>query len=358
VTQTADFPRFLPWQEETARRWLGERERFSHAWLIHGLAGIGKVEFALAAAAALLCEAPRAGLACGVCAACTWVASGNHPDLRRIRPEAVALDEGGGPQTDTADASTGPQSGTGTSAKRAPSREIRIEQIRGLESWFNTATHRSGWRVAVLYPAQAMNVISANALLKVLEEPPAHTVFLLVADAPDRLLPTLVSRCRRLPLTAPTASHAQAWLQAQGVAEPADWLAAAGGAPLAALRLAQHRKQACPDWLDSLLTPLARGASVDLGDWVDKLEKTPALEWLDALQRLFVDLTLAKIGADVRYFPSQQAAIRRIADRACCAAIAETARWLSQQRALANHPLGPKLFIQSALQRATLACRG
>src|SRR5690606_3176326 len=58
-------PAFLPWQINAARAWLGERDRFAHAWLVHGLAGIGKLEFAAAAAASLLCEAPRQGLACG-----------------------------------------------------------------------------------------------------------------------------------------------------------------------------------------------------------------------------------------------------------------------------------------------------
>lgn len=346
-----NLPRFLPWQEETARAWLGQRERFAHAWLIHGLAGIGKVDFALAAAASLLCESPEQELACGHCPACTWVAGGNHPDLRRIRPEAVAVEEGA-----DAPAEATETAGTGA-AKRAPSRDIRIEQIRSLEPWFNTATHRGGWRVAVLYPAHAMNVVSANALLKVLEEPPPHTVFLLVADAPDRLLPTLVSRCRRLPLAAPDADTARSWLQARDVADPAAWLAAAGGAPLAALRLAQSRDQACPDWLEGFLAPLARGESPDLGTLADGLEKTPAAEWLDALQRVFVDLMLAATGAGSRYFPAQQRAVQAIAGRARPAALADAARWLTQQRALANHPLSPKLFIQSALQRAASSCR-
>src|SRR5690606_40979172 len=101
----------------------------------------------------------------------------NHPDLRRVRPEAVALEEGeGGEESESA-------------ARKTPSREIRVEQIRSLSGWFGTATHRGGWRVAVLYPAHAMNLIAANALLKVLEEPPPHTVFLLVTDTPDQLLP-------------------------------------------------------------------------------------------------------------------------------------------------------------------------
>ena len=233
-------PQFLPWQLETARNWLGNRERFAHAWLVHGLAGIGKLDFAVAAAASLLCETPQDGLACGHCAACAWFASGNHPDLRRIRPEAIAVEEG---------AEAAEQAGTPSpwpaahpSARRP---EIRIDQIRALESWFNTATHRGGWRVALLYPAHALNVVSANALLKVLEEPPPHTVFLLVADAPDRLLPTLVSRCRRLPAGA-RCRHRAAMAARAGVEPAREWLAAGGNAPLAALRLAQSGEPPVP----------------------------------------------------------------------------------------------------------------
>ncbi|MGZ8138463.1 DNA polymerase III subunit delta' [Bordetella bronchiseptica] len=346
--------RFLPWQTEIARSWLSERDRFAHAWLIHGNGGIGKLDFAAAAAASLLCESPRQGLACGECAACAWVTSGNHPDLRRIRPEAVALEEGADQAegAEEAEAASG-----GAAAKRAPSKDIRIDQIRALEPWFNTATHRGGWRVALLYPAHALNVISANALLKVLEEPPAHTVFLLVADAPDRLLPTLVSRCRRLPLPTPSAGQALQWLGEQGVEPAADWLAAAGGAPLAAQRLAARGDAPCPAWLAQLVQPLAAGKAPDVGTLTENLEKVAAAEWIDALQRLFTDLTLAAHGAASRYYPSLAEPVRQAAARAQPAQLAETARWLSRQRGLATHPLNAKLFVHAALQRVVLSCQ-
>lgn len=346
---------FLPWQVETAQAWLGQRDRFAHAWLIHGLAGIGKLQFAAAAAASLLCESPRQGLACGQCAACAWVASGNHPDLRRIRPEAVALEEGAEAAAESEDAEAPATGGAG--AKRAPSKEIRVDQIRGLESWFNTATHRGGWRVALLYPAQALNVISANALLKVLEEPPAHTVFLLVADAPDRLLPTLLSRCRRLPLATPAPQAALQWLESQDVGDPASWLAAAGGAPLGALRLAQSEESACPSWLDQLAGLLSQGQSPDVGTLADQLEKLPAAQWIDALQRFYVDLMLAGAGAPPRYFPKLAPAVARTAARADAVRMAEAARWLTRQRAVAGHPLNAKLFAHAALQRVVLSCQ-
>ncbi len=345
----SDLMPFLPWQEPLATSWLAQRDRFAHAWLIHGVPGIGKRQFALAAAASLLCESPLGGLACGHCAACQWLTSGNHPDLRRIRPEAVALEEGAGSAEDESEAPNAP--------KKAPSKDIRVEQLRGLSSWFNTATHRGGWRVAVLYPAQAMNSISANALLKVLEEPPEHTVFLLVADAPDRLLPTLLSRCRRLPLPVPDKTTSLAWLGQQQVSDAELWLAAAGGAPLLALQLAQTGKNPCPDWLSQLVSPLSRGTAVDIGPLADHLEKVPAEIWIDALQRLFVDLLLAATGAPLRYFPGLEMPVRQAAKHAALENLAETAKWLAQQRAFARHPLNPKLLIHSSLQRVALACQ-
>ena len=346
----AAIPVFLPWQHETAQRWLADRERFAHAWLIHGLAGIGKTQFALAAATALLCENPQSGMACGRCAACQWVALGNHPDLRRIRPDAVAALEG----DDTEPVDTGGDE-SATTSKKTLSKEIRIDQLRQLHTWFNTATHRGGYRVAVIYPAESMNAISANALLKVLEEPPANTLFLLVADAPDRLLPTLVSRCRRLPLAVPDKAWCIGWMRTQGVNDPQTWLDAAGGAPLKALKAAQTNESACPPWLMRLAQEALSPATPDVGPIADALEKIPVPEWVDVLQRWFVDLMLALHSAPARYYPDLAERSGKLARSASAQALADTARWLTQQRALADHPLNAKLLAHTTAQRVLLA---
>lgn len=336
----AGLATFLPWQEDAARQWLGNQERFAHAWLIHGLAGIGKTRFALAAAASLLCEAPVQGLACGHCQACRWVASGNHPDVRRIRPDAVAAQEGDAEESESA-----------TAAKKTPSREIRVEQLRALHDWFNTATHRGGWRVAVLYPAQALNTISANALLKVLEEPPEHTVFLLVADAPDRLLPTLVSRCRRLPLPTPDRETSLQWLGEQGVARAAHWLAACGGAPMLALQQAGSEDAPYPAWLADLLQRAAGGQGVGVSALADALEALSPLQWIDTLQRMALDLVLSRQGLAPRYYPAMADDLAAAAGRIDPAILAELGKWLSAQRAVAGHPLNAKLFAHAVAQR-------
>ncbi|MER1967178.1 DNA polymerase III subunit delta' [Castellaniella sp. GW247-6E4] len=335
---------FLPWQVTAARAWLADRERYAHAWLIHGLRGVGQIEFALAGAAALLCETPTDGLACGACQACGWVVAGNHPDLRRIRPEATALAEGWG-----ADAEPSAEG-----KKKQPSREIRVEQVRGLLPWFNTATHRGGWRVAVLYPAEALNVISANTLLKILEEPPEHTIFLLAGQAPDRLLPTLVSRCRRFPLPVPDAGAARAWLESQGV-EPADaWLSACGGAPLRALERARAGGPACPAWLESFLA-LCEGRGT-AGDLADALADEEIADWVDGFQRLLVDLALRAGGGPSRYFPAQAARIEPLAARLDARRLAEAAHWLARQRRLSGHALNPRFLADHAVALLLKAC--
>ena len=107
-----------------------------------------------------------------------------------VRPEALEAGAGDG---------DGDGEGSGSSSKKkAPSKIIRMEQVRGLIEAVGVGTHRAGLRVVVVYPLDALQTEGANALLKTLEEPPADMLFLLVSHAPGRLLPTIRSRCRTL----------------------------------------------------------------------------------------------------------------------------------------------------------------
>jgi DNA polymerase-3 subunit delta' len=138
---------------------------------------------------------------------------------------------------------------------KTASKEIKIEQIRSLADFMNISTHRQGLRVVVLYPAEALNMPASNALLKTLEEPPPGTVFLLASNGLDRLLPTILSRCRKFALPMPDHAEALAWLQAQGVQDADGWLREQGGAPLAALAQAETGSR---EELDTLLQVLAQ----------------------------------------------------------------------------------------------------
>lgn len=323
---------FYPWQEADAQQWLAQRERFSHAWLIHGLEGIGKVQFAKAGAAALLCEQPQATFACGQCVSCQWVMSGNHPDLRLLHPDALAE--------------------ATSSRTKNPSKEIRIEQLRALQTWFSTATHRGGYRVVIIYPAEQMNTITANALLKVLEEPPANTVLLLVAHHYERLLPTLLSRCRRLPLATPDSARSVAWLQQQGVTDPELRLAAVGGAPIAAYEGFAAEQPPYPTWLPALVQAWAHGpARAAVLAVAPQLEAQSPAQWLIVLQRLYVDLQLLQAQQAVRYYPGLSQALASIAQRSTPQVIQQQWKWLIAQQRHAQHPLNSQLFVQTALER-------
>ena len=160
--------------------------RFHHAWLISGPKGIGKATLAWAAARFMLAggkagQGATAGL--GPLAVdpdhpqSRLLAGGGHPDCRLVRRSI--------------------------NDKSSPPRvrgEIAVGDVRALVPFFRQTSTDGGWRIAVVDAADEMNLNAANALLKMLEEPPARAALFLVAHAPDRLLPTIRSRCRKLRL--------------------------------------------------------------------------------------------------------------------------------------------------------------
>lgn len=341
---------FLPWQRKAAAQQLAHSDQMAHALLIHGVAGIGKRQYARALAAALLCENRQSESACRQCTACQWVGAGNHPDLMLVRPQALVAREGASLAETDDTAEPAAEDGT-TASKKKLSEELRVDDIRALEPWYHRTTHRGGLRIVVLYPAEAMNLVSANALLKSLEEPPENTLFLLVTDASDRLLPTILSRCQKVPMALPALSQSLEWLKAQGVSAPELWLAGAGGAPLRAWADSQQRPSPCPPWASGLLVGLAAGHPPDLAKLAEELATEPATEWMRVLQQMAVDVCLAAAGLRVRYFPGLRTDIQRWAARAPATHWTSLTSWLGEQSQLVQHPLTPKLFAQACLQR-------
>jgi DNA polymerase-3 subunit delta' len=152
--------------------------RLHHAWLLAGPRGVGKATFARAAAKRILADAagPVAGEGLEVPddhPIAHLFAAGSHPDFRLLKREL----------NDKGDALR---------------RSISVGQVRQLGQFLTTTKSLSPWRAIVIDSVDDLETEGANALLKMLEEPPANTVFFLVSHAPGRLLPTIRSRCRRL----------------------------------------------------------------------------------------------------------------------------------------------------------------
>lgn len=203
----------LPWHEPVWRQLQARRAaaRLPHALLLVGRGGLGKLQFAHRWAAALLCKAPEAsGDACGHCRACHLFQAGSHPDYALLQP----AEEG---------------------------KVLKVDQIRQLGEFLGLTAQYGGYKVALLAPADALNLHAANSLLKTLEEPPGNALLMLVTANPARMPATVRSRCQWLRFEPPAAEVALPWLASRcppGL-EPQSLLALAGGAPLAALAAAE-----------------------------------------------------------------------------------------------------------------------
>ena len=336
-----------PWQQHDWTRLQQMRERLPHAILFHGESGIGKLALAEHWAASLLCEQVGTdGHACGRCDSCGWFAQYGHPDYRRVRPDAL--------ETEVVDEDAESDQGSSKKTSKTPSKEIRTEQVRALATFMNVSTHRAGLRVVLLYPAEALNATSANTLLKTLEEPPPNTLFLLITHRIDQLLPTILSRCQRFALSPPDVDAAAAWLTAQGVTQAEHWLAQYGGAPLAALAAAQQEASAEKDeWLQQLARPEAINPLV----LAERLQKASLSELVAWQQRWLHDLLSLKLAARVRYFPHQQTVLSQLAARVSAERLQQAVRDAAQRRAVSDHPLSARLFIEQMLLEYTALFR-
>ncbi|GAA4492599.1 DNA polymerase III subunit delta' [Pseudaeromonas paramecii] len=249
-----------PWLSPHWQQFLhgAQQGRLAHGWLLCGASGSGKGELARRFANQVLCQSPNQGAPCGHCHACTLLARGHHPDLHQ--PEVSG-------------------------------RSLGVDTIRELIGQLSVSPQLGRAKVAILPQAQRMTESAANALLKTLEEPPGAAYLFLLTDQPNALLPTIVSRCRRL-LVQPDEASALVWLRQQpaGQGASAMHLRLNQGAPLATLAYLDAGHEAQRQQLCQLLAALAQ-SPWRLGEVQKQLETLPlGLHWLqllllDALKR-------------------------------------------------------------------------
>jgi len=328
----------LDLHREAWQRIQAGRHRMAHAVLLSGPAGNYKTEFAYQLAASLLCESPGpTGEACARCSACNWFGQGNHPDFRWLRPEAM-------------DDQKSADDSVKASKEGKLSREITIDQVRGLGDFLNLGTHRAGVRVVLVTPAEAMNRNTANAILKSLEEPRPGTIFLLVSDHPDQLLPTIRSRCRVEPMPIPVRDRAQAFLAAQGVASPDRWLALAGGAPRLAIEVATGSQKQLVELLEKHLLAGRQIDPIRLAAELDVLLKSDrslgAFDVIEWTQRWVHDLVQVNCGLPPSYYSHRKSAIAGLAQQTSFRKLSATVRKGMDFKRLAHHPLNSRLFFE------------
>lgn len=354
-----------PWLQNQLESLLRQR---GHAWLLSGPSGLGQFELALALARAWLCEQPTGQGACGHCASCHAVAVHTHADLCLLLPETLSLALGWPLDEKTQDDLD--------AKKRKPSKEIKVDAAREAISFTQFTRSRGSTKVVLVFPAERMNHVTANTLLKTLEEPPGAVKFILATEAAHQLLPTIRSRCLGHTMVWPDFAQALDWLghevaqeAGQGSGKPparaasaADLqalLAGSGGRPADALSWAQGTSpQAAAQHWQALPQAMARGDAAALADW------TPA-QAVDALQKLCHDLWAVQVGAEPRFFSAQHlpAAPSGKPGSSASAALPHArlqalASWSKDLNAIARtveHPYHPGLLLESLVSRARAA---
>ena len=326
----------MPWLAEPLRRTLGST---AHALLVQGPSGVGQFELALALATAWLCESealPLVERPCGRCASCKLVAARSHPDLVVLVPDALreALGWSAGGEG---------EEGGENAGKKKPSKEIRVEAVRAAIEFATTTSARGRGKVLVVHPAERMNPIAANAFLKTLEEPAGAARFLLCTSAPDRLLPTIRSRCQAVMLPVPARDLAEAWLASRGLDQPAVLLAASGGQPEEALELAARGVDA-KAWL-GLPAQMLRGDGSAFQRW-------PLPEVVETLQKLCHDALSVACGATPRYFPAKS--FPAAADPV---ALLRWSRELMRLAQEAAHPWSVDLAVENLVEQSREALK-
>lgn len=321
-----------PWIAAQAQQLLAQR---GHAWLLQGASGLGQYRLALELARAWLCDEPTAQGACGHCPSCHAIDVRAHTDLCVLMPETVML-ELGWPLGEKAQQDLDEK-------KRKPSREIRVDAMRDAVEFAQRTSGRGRGKVVLVYPAERMNHVTANTLLKTLEEPAGNLRFVLASEAAHQLLPTIRSRCLAHTMAWPQESEALAWLQTQGV-KPADataLLRAAGGRPDDALSFSRAGRDS-QAWA-ALPRAMARGDGALFTGW------TPA-EAVGALQKLCHDLLAVKAGAAPRFFQT--------ADLPAAASFTALTGWgreLARTARTVEHPFNAGLMLEALVSQARSA---
>jgi DNA polymerase III subunit delta' len=324
-----------PWIRRQTQQLLAKK---GHAWLLQGPSGLGQYSLGLALISAWLCENPMNEGACGTCPSCHAIAVRTHADLFVLMPETTlqALDW---PLSEKAQSDLDEK-------KRKPSREIRVEAMRDALQFSQRTSARGRGKAVLVFPAERMNHITANTLLKTLEEPAGDLRFVLASQAAHELLPTLRSRCQLYTMAWPEESEALPWLQSQGVAagEAPALLKSAGGRPEDALTLAQSGMTA-QLWM-ALPKAIAQGDVSVFKDWGLK-------EVLGTLHKLCHDLMLQVSGAEPVFFGAADLPKTR-----SLKSLSDWSRQLVQSSRTVEHPFNAGLMLEDLLSQAHMAIHG
>lgn len=321
----------LPWHDDIWSKLTNDVNKLPHGILFSGQTGIGKIQLAKRFAIFLLCDSPIEDEACGICKSCNLIAAGNHPDYIFITPEEKK-------------------------------KIISVDQTREVSRQLQLKSHIAKRKVAIIHPAESMNVNAANSLLKILEEPPLNNIIILVTSKISHLAMTIKSRCIKFIIHLPENDIATSWLQTQessaGSDDIASLLKCAGGAPLLAQTLLARDFSKTRLQLLNDVSGIARQQS-DFSACAKKWKETGAdlcLMWFQGFLADLIKITMAKTGKTSNNLPELtnielDSDLKLSKKTLNLRQLFEFSDVLSESRKLLNAPMDELLLIEDVLIR-------
>jgi len=243
---------------------------------------------------------------------------------------------------------------------------IKIDEVRAALGGINIGSHRGGKRIILIYPLESLREDASNTLLKSLEEPNPDTIFILVSDRLDRVLPTIRSRCQLIALPKPSRDLALDWLQSElkllltdtvRTEELEATIDEHAGSPLSARDqiLARHLgddKDGIGLAINAtrvLLEALSKGPQIAYLECAEKVQKAPYSALLMCMQRWLFDLQLSRQLGEVRYYRRHAQLIGQLASQLQLAKAQRLWSALTLARRHENHPLATRVQMESML---------
>jgi len=312
-----------PWFKD-AWTAIHKNEKLPHALIFKGKEGIGKYDFANTFAKSYLCQSPISNhLPCEACSSCEWFPD-SHPDFKHIAPIDSDDDES-------------------SKRKTVRKKNIAIHQIRELSEYLELSAHQeTGRRIVLIEPADSLNQAASNALLKILEEPPENTLFILVTSQAQKLIATIRSRCQLLELRGPSLDEARVFLDGQKIAYEKSLLSFTGGSPFNAMKELENQSER------SVITQLlSQGHKVDITK-INYSILTQGLDWtVNMIQKWAFDLLLSFHTQQSYYFKAEEARIDSQAKQLNLDALLLFVNELNELKKIASHPVNQELQLQN-----------
>lgn len=302
------------WLDEVQEKLLKNHDLISHAFLFYGKEKVTNNKFATVFCEALLCSKKDATGSCGVCKSCTWMSSQSHPDYFSVDVE-----------------------GNDTNEKLIP-----VSVIRELKSFFELSPHQiGGKKIALINKADRLTRQAANALLKILEEPPASCVIILSTDEPYLILPTVKSRCQLIKLPQPSPEQSIEYLNQNNYKLDDGAIEYFNSSPITAIDQHGSYKKVI-----EITKVLSQGKDIDTRlvkiDWLDY-----GLDWsVNVIQKWCYDLFSYKLTNEAHYFPSKSVIFDKLASDLNLSKILTLLKRLNEVKIYASKPVNKEINLE------------